>query len=323
MVELTDVMKGSYSKLQLFEKCQMAFYYRYIKQLEYTTPAMEFGKTIHEELAKFLTTGVEGENVKQFLTQKVRHYAGVHPECVEFELKFKSPAGTEYTAVIDLFDNRTAKVIDWKTSWQKDSDVKQLYIYAHALEQNGYKPRYLSFFWLRYNEETEMELRQNKMVETLDWMSRVEEMMNEKVFLYSMSGIEEEFEKNYSSCRGCPYSAVCLGENITDKQKALELAKYIEELEAKLNAAKDALKTYLEETGEELVTDSGVWRLTPVNSFSFDTRKVWKYIQSLGKDPIEFANFTLTSLKKLKISEDVLEQLGERSITYQLRKTKK
>jgi len=146
--------------------------------------------------------------------------------------------------------------------------------------------------------------------------------MNEKVFLYSMSGIEEEFEKNYSSCRGCPYSAVCLGENITDKQKALELAKYIEELEAKLNAAKDALKTYLEETGEELVTDSGVWRLTPVNSFSFDTRKVWKYIKSLGKDPIEFANFTLTSLKKLKISEDILEQLGERNVTYQLRKTK-
>lgn len=323
MIELIDVMKGSYSRLQLFEKCQKAFYYKYVKGIEYSTPTMEFGKIIHEELAKFLTTGVEGENVKQFLTQKVRHYAGVHPEYVEFELKFTSPSGMEYTAVIDLFDNRTSKVLDWKTSWQKSSDVKQLYLYANALKQNGYEPRYLSFFYLRYNEEVEIELEQNKLIETLDWMSRVEEMINEKVFLYSMSGDENEFDKNYSSCRGCPYSVVCLGENITDKQKALELAKYIEELEAKLNAAKDALKTYLEETGEELVTDSGVWRLTPVNSFSFDTRKVWEYIKSLGKDPIEFANFTLTSLKKLKISEDILEQLGERNITYQLRKTKK
>lgn len=323
MIELIDVMKGSYSRLQLFEKCQKAFYYKYVKGIEYSTPAMEFGKIIHEELAKFLTTGVEGENVKQFLTQKVRHYAGVHPEYVEFELKFTSPFGMEYTAVIDLFDNRTSKVLDWKTSWQRSSDVKQLYLYANALKQNGYEPRYLSFFYLRYNEEIETELEQNKLIETLDWVAKVEETINEKVFLYSMSGDENEFDKNYSSCRGCPYSAVCLGENITNKQKALELAKFIEELEAKLNAAKDALKTYLEETGEELVTDSGVWRLTPVNSFSFDTRKVWEYIKSLGKDPIEFANFTLTSLKKLKISEDVLEQLGERSITYQLRKTKK
>ncbi|ABP68172.1 hypothetical protein Csac_2600 [Caldicellulosiruptor saccharolyticus DSM 8903] len=142
MIELIDVMKGSYSRLQLFEKCQKAFYYKYVKGIEYTTPAMEFGRIIHEELAKFLTTGVEGENVKQFLTQKVKHYAGVHPEYVEFELKFTSPAGTEYTAVIDLFDNRTSKVLDWKTSWQKSSDVKQLYLYANALKQNGYETRY-------------------------------------------------------------------------------------------------------------------------------------------------------------------------------------
>ncbi|WAM33284.1 RecB family exonuclease [Caldicellulosiruptor morganii] len=322
MVEF-DVMKGSYSKLQLFERCERAFYFKYVKNMEYTTPAMEFGKIIHEELAKFLTTGVEGENVKQFLTQKVRRYAGVNPEYVELQLKFNSPSGTEYTAVIDLFENNTAKVLDWKTGWQKEADVRQLYIYAYALKKNGEKPEKLSFFYLRFDKEDEFTLSSDKLNETIDWMDRIEDSMNEKLFLYSVSEDEEEFERNYSSCRGCPYAKLCLGEDIANREKAIEIAMYIDELEAKLNAAREALKTYLEQTGEELVTDSGVWRLTPVNSFSFDTRKVWEYIKSLGKDPIEFANFTLTSLKKLKISEDILEQLGERNVTYQLRKTKK
>jgi len=321
MVEL-DVMKGSYSKLQLFERCQRAFYFKYVKNMEYTTPAMEFGKIIHEELAKFLTTGAEGKNVKQFITPKVRRYVGVNPEYVELELKFNLPSGTEYTAVIDLFENNTAKVLDWKTGWQKEADIRQLYIYAYALKKNGVKPEKLSFFYLRFDKEDEFAMSTDKLNETIDWMDRIEDSMNEKLFLYSSEG-EEEFEKNYSSCKGCPYAKLCLGEDIASKEKAIEIAMYIDELEAKLNAAREALKIYLEQTGEELITDSGVWRLTPVNSFSFDTRKVWKYIKSLGKDPIEFANFTLTSLKKLKISEDVLEQLGERSITYQLRKTKK
>lgn len=69
MVEL-DVMKGSYSKLQLFERCQRAFYFKYVKNMEYTTPAMEFGKIIHEELAKFLTTGAEGKTLNSSLPQK-------------------------------------------------------------------------------------------------------------------------------------------------------------------------------------------------------------------------------------------------------------
>jgi len=120
---MVEMWTGSYSKLALFERCPRAYYYKYIQGLDYTTPALELGKKVHEGIAKFLTTGECSDEIAEFITPRVRQKQGIGTECVEKSIRFQVDDVT-VEAVIDLIT--PYEIIDWKTNWVRNADPRQL-----------------------------------------------------------------------------------------------------------------------------------------------------------------------------------------------------
>ncbi|WAM36640.1 PD-(D/E)XK nuclease family protein [Caldicellulosiruptor acetigenus] len=315
---MVETWTGSYSKLALFEKCPRAYFYKYIQGLEYSTPALELGKRIHEGIARFITTGEETAEIADFLTGKVYALKGTPQEFVERPIRF-SVDGIQMDGVIDVVAN--GQIIDWKTNWVKNSDPRQLLLYTHGARQEGLDVEKALFHYLRYAEDVEIDLQEENIQKTLDWTKQMLENIAECQFDYDLSEDIEVFPKtsDFGVCLKCPYKSLC--NSVSTAEDVIKLAKEIEELENLLELKKEMLRDYIEEFGE-VNTGTSVWKLTVVNNWDFDTRKVYDYIQSLGKDPLQFLNCTLTNLKKLKITEQELEHLGTKRVTYRLTKTK-
>lgn len=320
---MLELWNGSFSKLTLFERCPKAYYYKYIAGIEYTTPAMELGKRIHEGVAKFLTTGEYNEfneELKPFLNNRVRQLQPQPAELVERKFKFNLD-GIVMDGVIDIIVEKEGKIIDWKTSWQKTADPRQLHLYYYFTNKEGFDVRKVAFHYLRFNEEKDLKLDEKQIQETLDWAKKTMEEISEKEFLFATTEDINEFTQTekIQDCLACPYKAIC--NNVKEVNDIVEFAKEIEELEAKLKLKKEMLKQYIDENGE-VKTDNNVWKLTLVNEFDFDVKKVSDYIKSLGKDPLQYLNVTLTSLKKLKLTDEQLEKLGTKKISLRLTNSK-
>ncbi|ADQ06180.1 conserved hypothetical protein [Caldicellulosiruptor hydrothermalis 108] len=317
---MVETWVGSYSKLALFEKCPRAYYYKYVQGLEYSTPALELGKKVHEGIAKFITTGVCSVEIAEFITPRVRQKQGIGTECVEKSIRFQVDDVT-VEAVIDLIT--PDEIIDWKTNWVKNADPRQLILYHYGAKRVGLAGvgNKVYFHYLRYNEDEEVDISTNATAITLDWVKATYAAISETQFEYDLTEDIGIFNKtdNPKNCLTCPYRTVC--KNVNTTEDAIKLAREIEELEALLELKKEMLRDYIEEYGE-IQTEANLWKLTVVNNWDFDTRKVYDYIQSLGKDPLQFLNCTLTNLKKLKIPEQELERLGTKKITYRLAKSK-
>ncbi|MEZ0535955.1 RecB family exonuclease [Caldicellulosiruptoraceae bacterium PP1] len=317
---MLELWNGSFSKLTLFERCPKAYYYKYIAGIEYTTPAMELGKRIHEGIARFITTGEYNEELNPYLNSRVRQLQPQPVELVERKFKFNLD-GIVMDGVIDIIVEKERKIIDWKTSWQKTADPRQLYLYYHFTKKEGFDINNVAFHYLRFNEEKDLKLDEKQIQETLDWAKKTMEEISEKEFLFTTSEDINEFTptENTQNCLKCPYKTVC--NNVKDVEDITELAKQIEELEAQLELKKEMLKQYIDENGE-VKTDNSIWKLTTVNSYDFDIKKVSDYIKSLGKDPLQYLNVTLTSLKKLKLTDEQLEKLGTKKISLRLTNSK-
>ncbi|WPX08123.1 RecB family exonuclease [Anaerocellum danielii] len=315
---MVETWTGSYSKLVLFEKCERAYYYKYIEGIEYTTPALEFGRKVHESIAKFITTGELDETVAEFITERVRQFKGTPQEFVERPIKFLVD-GIPMDGFVDIVVN--GQIIDWKTNWNRNADEKQLLLYAYGLNQEGFEINSAAFHYLRYGEDVPVELSEKNIQQTLDWTKQVLENIKDAELDFELSEDINTFKKAESTatCLTCPFKTICNGINTVDEAK--RLAKEIEELESVLELKKELLRNFVEEYGE-ITTDTSVWKLTIVNNWDFDTKKVFDFIQSLGKDPLQYLNCTLTNLKKLKLTEQDLEKLGTKKITYRLTKTK-
>lgn len=315
---MLEMWCGSYSKLALFEKCPRAYFYRYKQKLDYTTPALEYGKKVHEQIAKFLIYGEVDEEFRYFITPRVKQLAEVNltQENIERRIEFRIN-GFQMTGILDVVTD--SKIIDWKTNWNKDASPRQLQLYAYGAKQAGLNIQKAFLHYLRYSEDVEVPVDDTK--ETIDWTKRILEQIANAEFMFEMTEDIEEFPKTNDTvnCLSCPYRVICHG--ASNQEDARRLAKEIEELESVLELKKEALKNYIEEFGE-VTTDRNVWRLTTVNNWNFDTAKVYEYITKLGKDPLKYMNVTLTSLKKLKLSEDELYKLGENKITLRLTKSK-
>lgn len=317
---MVETWTGSYSKLSLFEKCPRAYYYRYIQGLEYSTPALELGKKVHEGIAKFLTTGEYSDEIAEFITPRVRQKQGIGTECVEKLIKFQIDDIT-IEAVIDLIT--PYEIIDWKTNWVKNAEPRQLILYHYGAKRVGLAGvgSKVFFHYLRYNEDEEVDISTNATAITLDWVKATYAAIFETQFEYDITEDISVYNKtdNPKNCLTCPYRTVC--NNVNTTEDAVKLAREIEELEALLELKKEMLRNYIEEY-REVQTEANVWKLTTVNNWEFDVKKVFDYITTLGKDPLQYLNCTLTNLKKLKLSEQELEKLGTKKITYRLTKTK-
>lgn len=315
---MVETWVGSYSKLALFEKCPRAYFYKYIQGLEYSTPALELGRKVHEGIAKFITTGEIIDEVAEFLTHKVYSLKGIPQEFVEKPVKF-SVNGMQMEGVIDVIVS--GQIVDWKTNWVKNSDPKQLLLYTYGARQEGLDVEKAVFHYLRYDEDVKIDLQEENIQKTLDWVKQILENIAECQLDYDLSGDIEAFSKttNSAECLRCPYRNLC--NNVSNVEDAVTLVREIEELEALLELKKEMLRGYIEEYGE-IQTEANIWKLVAVNNWDFDVKKVYEYVRNLGKDPLEFLNCTFTSLKKLKLSEQELEKLGTKKITYRLTKTK-
>jgi len=224
-------------------------------------------------------------------------------------------------AVIDVIT--PYEIIDWKTNWVKNADPRQLILYHYGAKRVGLTGvgTKVYFHYLRYNEDVEVDVSTNTTATTLDWVKAMYETISETQLEYDLTEDVDVFSKtdNPENCLTCPYKNICNGVNTIED--AVRLAKEIEELEATLELKKEMLRNYIEEFGD-VATDTATWKLTTVNNWDFDVRKVFEYIQDLGKDPLQYLNCTLTNIKRLKLPEQELEKLGTKKITYRLTKVK-
>lgn len=305
---MVETWTGSYSKLVLFEKCRERIITSIFVVMTIQHLLWNLVKKVHEEIAKFITTGVCSIEIAEFITPRVRQKQGIGTECVEKSIRFQVDDVT-VEAVIDLIT--PDEIIDWKTNWVKNADPRQLILYHYGAKRVGLAGvgNKVYFHYLRYNEDEEVDISTNATASTLDWVKATYAAIFETRFEYDLTEDIGVFNKtdNPKNCLTCPYRTVC--NNVNTTEDAVKLAREIEELEVLLELKKEMLRDYIEEYGE-IQTEANVWKLTVVNNWDFDVKKVYDYIRNLGKDPLEFLNCTFTSLKRLKLSEQELEKVG-------------
>lgn len=109
--------------------------------------------------------------------------------------------------------------------------------------------------------------------------------------------------------------ALAIEEKMTH-EGAVQLAEEIERVEASLRMMKRTLRDYVEEHGEVRtkdkvwrVNESVSWRISPEG---LEKLKDWLVLDN--KNPWEWFNITPANIRKLGWSEEVLEELGTRSI---------
>lgn len=311
-------MEFSFSKLSKFEKCPRLYYWDYIEKLGLSTPSLEFGKQVHEAIAKFIATGEVDSNYKDFITWRVVHCRNTGADMIESPVRFQID-GVDFVGIVDAVLGNN--IVDWKTNWLKNADPKQLYLYSYALKQNGLDIKQAIFHYLRYHEDVVYDVTESEINKALDWAKRLIQQIIETTLIYEETGAPAfEQTTDYKQCMSCAYKEMC--HKVNTHEEVVALALEIEKLRNELELKEEMLKNYIAEFGE-VVTETGVWRLTPVNTWELDTKKTAEYIRNCGYDPLEILTCTATNLKKkLGVDDSVLETLGTKKVSYRLAKQK-
>ncbi len=101
-------------------------------------------------------------------------------------------------------------------------------------------------------------------------------------------------------------------------QEAIAMANEVERHEAALKQMKDALKTFVEESGLPIDTGEKIWDLSLSESWSFEPdnlKALASEILLMGYNPWEYLDLGSKAIDKLNLTKDMLKQYGSSKTT--------
>lgn len=305
---------GSFSKLSTYERCNRAYFLKYIKEEPYNTPESELGKKVHSLLAEYLKNNIIiDESLTGFITNYVRHiksYYNIVNDNIEKKLTFKV-GEYDFVGYVDLIlpNDISNTIIDWKTSWISDyTDSRQLLLYAYGLLQNDIPVNELKFVYLRTNEMVNVDMNMDNINSVVDWANKTAQEIADKTFMSIDDNNNSEYFPMTNSthdCLVCPYKNICHSHINIDISS---IADEVNMLEEQLKLKKDILRRYIQEFGE-IQTNKGTWKFTDVTNWDFDIEKVYNKLVELNVNPLEYLSATATNLKKV-LNENQLSEIG-------------
>lgn len=229
----------SFSRLSKFQTCPRAFYYAYVLRIpEPDTPALQFGKLVHDVLAEALAYNRKPE---ELVAQKINSYNLLDPakdgqEAVRItedflrnfvpapgisriwlEKKLEGRIGEEKVAGYgDLIEEGDDEIIitDFKTNWEpyEVNDTFQLGLYALLAQQqpewSELKKISVRLWFLRNNEIKAADLAPTQIQEVADQVQGIIASIKDAMTLPGPVGFSP---KPGHLCRYCSYAVQCLG----------------------------------------------------------------------------------------------------------------
>lgn len=231
----------SYSRLSLYEICNLRFYYKYVLGIdEPDTKPLALGKATHKALESIISKGsVIEEAIKEGFIECGFHEEVTYDEIRqlvenaplkklkgETELYFRIPLfdyddSPVIQGYIDLVDGN--KIIDFKTNW-KTYDVManhQVGLYAWAIHKiKGYSQVHGSLYFLRFRKESSFVFTEEEMNQAANWARNLVDEIRFKLDVLDIypDKVNELFPYNPSSfCSHCPFVLDCYKQKNTGK----------------------------------------------------------------------------------------------------------
>jgi hypothetical protein len=101
-------------------------------------------------------------------------------------------------------------------------------------------------------------------------------------------------------------------------QEAIAMANEVERHEAALKQMKDALKTFVEESGLPIDTGEKIWDFSLSESWTFapdNLKALASEILLMGYNPWEYLDLGSRAIDKLNLTKDMLNQYGTSKTT--------
>ena len=252
-----------------------------------------------------------------------------HPGA-EIEKYFEIPLveGISLRGYIDRLGQST--ITDWKTNRipYRPLENHQLGLYAWAIkEMFGTSPIKGQLVFLRSNKILTQEYGPDEIEEARQWAEGLAlEIQGKLEDLKKGAAPKEAFPPQPNDkCQYCNWSTLCAGkceepiEEVTDFEKAQEVAQKIIQHEAVAGNLKKRLRSYVEATGPVPV-GAKEFRLNASESWKWTDeamRNLFTFIVKQGKDPFGLLSITASNLRKLSLTDDFLKEIGGTKRTYE------
>jgi CRISPR/Cas system-associated exonuclease Cas4 (RecB family) len=251
-------MTYSFSRLSTYKACPRRFKFQYIDEIpDPSGDAARFGSLVHEALENDDVSMVMEDELAYLMFQRGRGILqSLGKEVIGKEKKLAidnkgNPCDffderAIFRGVIDVLGNDF--ILDWKTGFKLPSPL-QLGTYQLLAEAHGFYVSELKYAMLRFDKFETVYASPEIYNEALKFISE------------TITNIEKDVDYNRnidSHCDYCPYVAYCrdgLKDSIRMEDKAMELLL----LQAQTKQVKELLKRYIEETGSDIQTDSGIY----------------------------------------------------------------
>lgn len=344
----------SFSRLQLFERCPAAFYYKYLLELpEGDQQALILGKIVHTAIDRYLSgdtldhavqTAVAGAPVP--LDEREVYTLASHPtvmaiiggsseEC--FHLPLTPSGNITLLGYIDWSarDDTALHIIDWKTnrSPYDPTDNHQLGLYAWAMSQvTGVEEVYGELVFLRYPSSRQLyghTYTHADMEDARQWAislaTRIEDLLTK--LDAGTDGLSLFPDQPGMHCQHCGYAGLCVRSTkispitVTDHAAAVKLATEVIRLESALGDYKESLKAWAKANGDIVVGDAA-FSFVPSVSWGFSSEQLYDLCAELhdqGIDVFQYLSLTAANLKKIGVGDDRLSQFGKKKVTNTFR----
>lgn len=347
----------SVSRLQLYERCQASFYYKYLLELpESISQPLVLGKTVHTAIEKYLNgddldTAVQNAryNAAIELDEQEVYDLASHPTVLSviggyveqhFELPLDDQGRFVIQGYIDYYnhDDSTVTLKDWKTnrSPYEPTANHQMGIYAWALHQlTGANEVQSELVFLRYPNSKRRYVhtyQQPDMEESRQWALSIAMEIESKVKELEQHGDSTILFSDQPGvhCQYCGYAEICIRSckvdplTIDSADSAVQLATEAIRLEAALTQYKEQLKSWAKTNGDIVLGDSR-FSFVPSISWGFTGEQLYDLCVELherGVDVFQYLSLTAANLKKIGVDEDKLAVYGKKKVSNTFRLTK-
>jgi len=339
----------SFSRLQLYERCPAAFYYKYLLDLaEAPSEPLVLGKAVHlaiqlylggDDMVSAVRASVDNAEL-QSDPEEVRNLAS-HPAVMSvmggsveqhFELPLDEGGRVILQGYIDWWnqDDKGVYLKDWKTnrSPYSPTDNDQLGLYAWALsELIGADEIKGELVFLRYSYSA-MRYKHTytrlDMSEARQWALNLAMEIEGKL---ALADPDQFIERPGAHCQYCGYAGLCISSvkvdpiAINDAPAATKLAREVIRLEAAVSEYKDHLKDWVKQNGDVSVDDS-LFTFVPSVSLQFSSDKLKELcteLESRGTDYWQYLSLTAAQIKKAGITDEEIGRFGTKKETKTFR----
>lgn len=338
--ELRGEEAWSYSRLSLYERCQRAFYYKYVEQRP--SPAgvpAKVGKIIHRGSEWSLKEGYKTSDAIRFalyehdgipdgetfgsllkMLENALYHIPINEHLkAEVHLKVATKLGTIQgiiDVIIDDLFNDHIEIIDLKTSWQesKAADSKQLLFYAWLVKEirgTAFTGNITAkLVYPRINKVSEVVITEPDTAAIKEWFIKLTSEINIKP-------TEKEqwpMTSGKSACEHCPFAGLCAGEftgkfpnsgDFKDVEEAAAAGEFILQQEALIKNLKKALKKYITD-GNVIKIGDAEWYISESESKPkvIDNRKWIEFLEETGLDVADYLTADNTKINELLAADD-------------------